>query len=462
MSAVLLLRCLALLCLPLAGAGWAEETETREPVPVPPWRQFFSQDQAPVGVIQVLAAQGTFTTHRLLPFAAPYTGPLSLTSGGDTHSARSLGLYLGVGLTERLQAYLDLEYFNGAGVSRTTGLAGLTNADVIRQGSGELGQGPYVARRYLRYVLPLGGESLHADRAQDQLPGLEPSVRLEIKLGTLALGDDFDRNRYANSARTQFMNWSFFNNLAWDYAADTRGYSDGLMLAWAGPEQALRLGLFKMPSQANGQDLDLPTKALGTNLEWTFHPGAHETIVRLLAFHNRANMGVYRHAMDLAQGTGAPPSISADDRPGRSKFGAGLNFEQPLADDGETGLFGRLGWNNGKTESFAYTEADRHFSMGAQVAGSHWRRPADRLGVALAVSGLSGDHRRYLEAGGMGFVLGDGKLRYAPEEIVEAYYRIALGRSVQIGPDVQYLVHPGYNADRGPGWAVALRLHVEY
>lgn len=450
-----LLTCLLLLGLVASVRAGAEEAPA-------PWRLLSVADEAPLGVPQLLGAQGTFIIQRLLPFSAPYSGPLSLVTGGDVHSTRTLGAYFGLGLTPRLQVYLDLENFTGNAVSRATGMGGLTNADVIRQGSGDLGQGPYVARRYLRYLVPLGGDApVRAERGQDQLPGLEPASRLEFKAGTFAVGDDFDRNRYANTARTQFLNWSFFNNLAWDYAADTRGYTDGLLAAWVTPAQALRLGVFKMPSVANGQDLDTLSKARGTNLEWTLHPGPWDTVLRVLGYHNRANMGDYGHALAIAE-PGTVPSIAADDRPGRVKYGFGLNVEQPLADDGETGLFGRLGWNNGRTESFAYTEADRHASLGVQVAGTRWGRPADRLGLAVAANGLSEPHRRYLEAGGLGFVLGDGRLRYAPEELVEAYYRVALGPAVSIGPDLQYGSHPGYNSDRGPAWVVGLRLHAEY
>jgi len=182
--------------------------------------------------------------------------------------------------------------------------------------------------------------------------------------------------------------------------------------------------------------------------------------VRLLAYVNHARMGRYRVAVAKARATETTPDIAADDRPGRAKYGVALNVEQPLADKGETGLFVRLGWNDGHTETFAYTEVDNLLSGGLQVSGVHWGRGADLLGLAFASGGLADPHRRYLMAGGQGFVLGDGRLTYGRENIIEGYYRVQGGRYVQLSPGVQYIDHPGFNKDRGPAWVVGLRLHV--
>jgi carbohydrate-selective porin OprB len=186
-------------------------------------------------------------------------------------------------------------------------------------------------------------------------------------------------------------------------------------------------------------------------------------------------MGNYREALQLAAATGTVPNIVADDREGRHKYGFGINVEQPLADDGETGVFARLGWNDGHTESFAFTEVDRLLSFGGQVSGSHWARSQDRAGAAVAIEGLSGPHRDYLAAGGSGFLLGDGTLTYAHEQILEVYYRAQLPwplnasspvfqkypLKIQVTPDFQYIRNPAYNHDRGPVKFWAVRFHLE-
>ncbi|MFI4922374.1 MAG: carbohydrate porin [Burkholderiales bacterium] len=412
---------------------------------------------------QLLGAQYTLIAQHLYPFDAAYSGPKSLRDDGDTQKTQTFGLYSGMKVWDHLQAYLDLELFRGAAVSNATGLGGLTNGDVIRQGSFNLSNGPYVSRAYLREFWAIGDNTVEVARGMDQLPGVEPAKRIEVKLGKFAANDDFDRNRYANSTRTQFENWSLWNNTAWDYAADTRGYTNGIMVGYVSPKWALRLGIFQMPTVANGPDLDLPlSKSRGENLELTLQPNHYETVVRLLAYRNIANMGIYSDAIAIGLAQGTVPNVAADDQPGRTKYGFGLNLEQPLADSGETGLFARLGWNDGKTESFAFTEVDRTVTLGTQLAGNHWGRSNDRLGIGYVVNGLSADHRNYLAAGGSGFVLGDGRLNYGYEQIMEAYYLVQFGRFVQLSPDFQYIQNPGYNRDRGPATVVGIRLHLEY
>ena len=412
---------------------------------------------------QLLGAQYTLIAQHLFPFHAAYSGPKSLLNDGDTQKTQTFGIYTGMKVWNHLQAYLDVELFRGAAIGNATGLGGLTNGDVIRQGSFNLGNGPYVSRAYLRYFWPMGEEMVDIPRGMDQLPGVEPAKRIEVKLGKLAANDDFDRNRYANSTRTQFENWSLWNNTAWDYPADTRGYTNGVMLGYISPVWALRFGIFQMPTVANGPDLALPlTQSRSENLELTLQPNHYATVVRILAYRNIANMGIYNNAIAIGLVQGTVPNVAADDQPRRKKYGFGLNVEQPLADHGETGLFTRLGWNDGKTESFAFTEVDRTVTFGAQVAGNHWGRNDDRLGIGFAINGLSPEHRNYLAAGGSGFVLGDGALNYGYEKIVETYYRIQLIKYAQLSPNFQYIENPGYNRDRGPAIVVGIRLHLEY
>jgi high affinity Mn2+ porin len=418
----------------------------------------------------LLGAQYTYILQHQDGLHSPYAGPLSLNPDGDTQPTHTLGVYVGWAPVSWAQAYLDVEKFMGAGVSNATGLAGLTNGDVVREGASSLKKQFYIARSYLRFMLPLGDAVAPVVRGQDQVPGTEASTRLEFKVGRMALPDDFDQNSYAGSPRTQFLNWSLWANTAWDYAANTRGYTDGFVIGYLSPSWSLKYGAYLMPVLANQQTLESSfRRARGQNLQLTLSPWSSGTVVRLLAYFNTARMGDYAEALRIAAASGTTPNIVADDREGRHKHGFGVNAEQPLADEGATGVFLRWGWNDGHTESFAFTEVEQVATLGGQLAGTHWRRPDDRLGLALLSEALSGAHRDYLAAGGAGFLLGDGRLSYGREQILEAYYRLQYVWPQQpgpvrwqVGPDFQYIRNPGYNRDRGPARFWAVRLHLEY
>jgi high affinity Mn2+ porin len=441
---------------PLKVPAWLGEIlgETSEPeaVRLPGWFPRF------------LGAQATAIDQWILPFHSPYRDANSLKANGDDQITDTYGVYLGSRLTTRLQLYLDVEMFKGAAIGNATGLGGLTNGDVVRQGAVNLSTDPYIARAYLRYVIPLSSATEPVDRAMDHLPGREPERRVEVKFGRLASVDDFDQNRYANNTRTQFMNWSLWDNSAWDYPADTRGYDQGIMVGWITPTWAFRGGSYQMPTFANGNTLDEHVwNARGDVVELTLQPRPDwGTVVRVLGYVNQARMGIYRNAIAKAKRTGQTPDIRQDDHPGRIKWGGGLNIEQPLADAGETGVFLRLGYNDGQTESFAFTEVDRLATVGVQLSGVRWGRPTDRLGIAYVLEGLSPEHRHYLEQGGAGFVLGDGRLTYGLERILEVYYNWELLRYVHVSPDYQYIENPGYNLDRGPAHVFGLRVRVSF
>jgi high affinity Mn2+ porin len=466
---ILRLACGITLAL-LAHVTLAQEDQVAAREPVPPVEE---KKAPPAGTEQIpepkyflpqlVGAQYTLTRQHLYRLTSPYSGTNSLTANGDTQSTNTYGFYIGVPLSKNLQAYVDVEEFQGSAVSNASGLGGLTNGDVVRQGASGLRKRPYIARKYLKYVLPLGEETEVLQRAQGQLPGSQPTRRLEFKAGVFAAIDDFDRNRYSNSTRTQFTNWSLWNNMAWDYAADTRGFSGGFYVGYITPQWALRASVMQMPSLANGQDLDAPlTKARGEQVELTLQPNQYGTVARFLVYRNIARMGNYRDAIALGIAQGTVPNVSANDRDGRERIGFGINLEQPLADDGDTGLFMRAGWNNGRVETFANTEVDRTLTLGGQVSGVRWKRPEDRLGIGFVFNGLSPAHKDYLAAGGSGFMLGDGALRYALEQIGEVYYRIQIGKYMQLSPQFQYIRNPGYNQDRGPARIAGIRLHLEY
>ena len=402
---------------------------------------------------QFLGAQATVIHQDLAPFPSPYEGPHSLTGAGDRATTQTYGAYFGAQLVPSFQIYLDVELFRGAGVGGTTGLAGLPNGDAVRQGSGDLGQSPYLARAFGRWTLPLGGEEKEVSRAMDQLPGRLPARRLVVTVGKLATSDLFDTSAFAGAPRTQFMNWSLFNAPAWDFPADTRGYTRGVAVELQQETWGLALGRFQMPTEANGDELDTAlSRAHGDNLQltWRLDPGP---TLRLLLYANRARMGSYAEALQQ----GGTPDILLTRAEGRTKRGWVLNAEQPLDGEAATGLFLRLGWNDGHTESFAFTEADRSASLGGQGRG--WGAE-DRWGLALAVHDLSAEHRDYLARGGLGFVLGDGRLSPGRERLAEAYYAWTPLAWLTLSPDLQLVWNPGYNRDRGPARVAGLRLRL--
>jgi hypothetical protein len=287
--------------------------------------------------------------------------------------------------------------------------------------------------------------------------------RLSLAVGKLSMADFFDVNTAGSDSHLQFLNWTVDNDGAYDYAADTRGYTIGAVAEYRDRDWAVRWGEAVMPTVANGIDYDWHlSQAHGDNLEVELDRGivaGHAGVVRLLGYVNHANMGSYREAIDaFLAGRDSVLDVSAHRRPGRTKAGAGVNVEQSIG-HGLT-VFGRAGLNNGRIESFAYTEVDRSLELGAAWTTPPWRR-GDRLGVALVSNGLAQDHREYLARGGLGFLLGDGALTYAPERILEAYYTCVVGFGFSLAFDMQHVWNPGYNRDRGPVTVFAVRTHLD-
>jgi len=422
--------------------------------------------QLPSWTPKLLGTQATGIYQNMPSFHSPYRGDNSLRfdHGLGQKFTHTYGIYFGSQITNELQVYCDVEMFRGNGISHGLGLGGYVNGDLIRAGPANLEQDPYLARLYLRYLIPLSqGKADPAAPAVGQLPEGEPTERIEIKFGRFTLTDDIDLNRYANNQRIQFLNYAFIYNPAWDYASDTRGYSQGITVSLVKPTWRLTCGSFQINTIANGMNLDWRIgKTGGYNFELALNPNKFGTVIRFLAYYNQGNMGRYQDALDIARAFSITPNVIVLDEKIHRKYGFGINLEQRLADNGETGLFSRAGWSDGHTTAWSYTEADQHLSVGAQVSGVHWRRVEDHFGIAYGIQGISNLHKRYLEAGGMGMLVGDGRLRYGAEQVIEAYYRIQLGRYIQISPDFQYIRNPGYNRDRGPAQVYGLRLHLSY
>ena len=402
-----------------------------------------------------------------LPFHSPYVGTNSFRGASEYKTSLLGTLYSVVRPTNSIRyntdLILDVESSGGRGVSQALGLAGFTNLDVVRNPT--LGSAPYLARYQIHQVFGLTHETTSQEPGFFAIAPSVPVRRVELRLGKMTLPDFFDVNGPGSDSHLQFTNWTVDNNGAWDYAADTRGYTVGGMAEYDDRSWSLRYGLFAMPTVANGIDMDWAfSRAHAQNGEFelrhSFVPQRSGT-ERLLFFANRAHMGIYREAVDaFLAGTDKTPNILLHEHYSALKYGFGYNAEQQLTDN--LRVFGRFGWNEGQHESYAYTEVDQTIEAGADYAGNRWHRPADKIGMAVVSNAIKRDHQNYLKLGGLGFLLGDGNLYYGRENIAECYYNLHAWRGLYYAVDVQHINHPGYNRDRGPVWAGALRAHLDF
>ena len=400
-------------------------------------------------------------------FHADYSGKNSLGPHYEKATSRVMTLYTGVRLNDSTEVLADVEDAAGNGLSNALGLAGITNLDVVRvpgQGS-PLSTAPYLARGMIHKVFALSNDKIENDRNALSLFEELPRRRLEVRFGKFGLADFFDQNSVGSDSHFQFANWTIDQNGAWDFAADTRGYTVGAMADYEDRNWGFRFVEALMPKVANGIDLVWkPWQVHAENWQYELRRGLipkKAGAVRLLAYTNYANMGVYRDAVaQFKEGLVPTPEITNHPWHIRRKYGFGINVEQNLTRN--LTAFGRFGWNNDKTESFAFTEVGQTFSGGLGANGAWWHRRYDRAGLALVSNAISKDHQIYLADGGSGFLLGDGALNYGRENIVESYYTVHVWRGIYIAPGVQHINNPGYNRDRGPVVVPSLRAHVEF
>jgi high affinity Mn2+ porin len=394
-------------------------------------------------------------------FHSPYEGPLSLQDIPESDVSLTTTLFFGFRLAQNTQFYFDPEIAGGRGFSNVDGVANATNGELPRVASAT--PKPYIARLYITQDFGFGPEKESTTSEENQLAGDRPMTRYSITVGRFTLTDFFDQNRYSHDPRSQFMGWGVMYNGAWDYPADTRGYTWGWEHEFHTKNWTLRYASVAEPRVANGLRFD---RRILVNRGDTFeqerryalkgHPGA----VRVLEYENHAKAGNYADAIRLSEGTGKPPDVTATRRNGALKYGFGLNMEQEISKD--IGIFGRLGWNDGKTESFAFTAIDRLATAGVSVTGTSWKRKNDVLATEFTASGLSALHREYLALGGLDFLIGDGRLNYGTENIWETYYNARLFRGFSPTFDLQHIQNPAYNRDRGPVWVESIRLHLDF
>jgi high affinity Mn2+ porin len=403
--------------------------------------------------------QSTYIRQVQPAFHSAYAGPRSLSGDAGASYSVTATASLGVRVGDSTELYADPELAQGMPLSGLAGLAAFPNGELAKT-SGATFKG-YVARLFVRQTFELGGDAIAVDADANQLKSVYRSRRLVVTAGKVSTLDLFDASAYAHDPRTQFMNWALMTYGAYDYPADARGYTNGVAVDFVDGPWTLRAGRFAEPLVPNGLKLDndlLRHHGDQVELVHTHTWGACAGAVRVLAFRGRAHMAAYDDAL-AATPAGSAPSLDAVRTGSHTKAGVGVDAEQQLAP--ELGLFVRAMRADGRTETDAFTESDASLSAGLSLTGGRWSRGRDTLGLAFGADAISAAHRDYLERGGRTSFLGDGTLRYGRERLAEMYYSAALGEGFTLTADVQRIVNPGYNMDRGPASFYALRLRWE-
>ena len=389
---------------------------------------------------------------------APYSGAHSLNPNAERASTLTATIFWSEKLWKHAAIYVNPEVAGGGGISQAQGIAGFSNGEAFRVG--QPAPAFYLARFFIQQTISLSEKRISIGENANEAYKTKPEKYIDLIFGKFSNADYFDKNSFSHDPRTQFLNWSLMSNGAWDYAANVRGYTVGGIIEYGTENFSWRTGLTLLPLQANGNDLNFKiskARAWVTEIEKIFLINKRKTIIRLLAYHNTANMGNYNQAVLQWES----PDITQTRAYGRTKYGFGINAEQDL--NNGIGIFARSSWNDGKNESWAFTEIDRSVSLGMQFEGYRWKRPKDTFGVGAVLNGISKEHQTYLAAGGLGFIIGDGRLNYKNEFATEIYYKANLfSDTFFLSPNIQYVNNPGYNKDRGPAFLGAIRVHIQF
>ena len=403
--------------------------------------------------------QQTIITQYKPSFSAPYSGLNSLSTTSETQSSITSTLYGGARLWKGAEAYFNPEISGGAGLSKTLGIAGFPNGETFRVGSSE--PKIYIARLFFKQNFEWGTEKDTIEDDANQLAGLKSKRYFSLTVGKFGMADFFDGNQFSHDPRTQFMNWALMDNAAWDYPANTRGYVLGATAELGQPNWTLRFAFTMVTTQANMSTWDAKIGRANTQtieFEKRYTLSGHKGTVRVLAFTNNGKFGNYKEAIERNP---SAPNVDTTQAYGRHKYGFGISADQYLTKD--FGVFAKASYNDGHTETWFFTEIDRSLTLGAVLKGTSWKRSDDELGLAFIGNGLSAEHKNYLTAGGYGFLIGDGRLNYSPELIAELYYKVnAFQKKFWLTPDYQFILHPAYNADRGPVSVFGIRAHMEF
>ncbi len=403
-------------------------------------------------------AQTTFISQYAFPFRNPYQGRNSLASNSG-REGWDVTLYAGFRPWQGAEIWINPEIDQGFALSDFHGVAGFVNNDPSKGASYPFAR---IQRAFFQQTIDLGGEVHKVEADLNQFAMTLTANRLVITAGKFALGDIFDLNKYAQDARTDFMNLAIVSTGTFDYAADTFGYTYGAAAEWYQGPWALRVGYFDLSRISAGEELDPAFRQFQWVGEIEHRHDLFGQPGKLLvtAFFSRGRFGTYNDAVSLAQLTGLPANVAVVARP-NSRSGISANLEQQLTPD--LGFFARAGMANGNVQDYEITDIDRTVAVGLSQSGKPWGRPNDTLGVAGAVDNISSAHQAYFNAGGLGVVIGDGMLPHPGlEQIIETYYRYELSSLWDVTLDYQFVNNPAYNRDRGPVSVVAVRLHADF
>jgi high affinity Mn2+ porin len=406
-----------------------------------------------------LHAQATLVEQYHPAFRSPYQGPNSLSPKSVGDETFDLTLFAGVRPWDGGEIWVNPEIDQGFGLSNTVGVAAFPSAEAYKVGKAE----PYfrLQRLFFRQSFDLGGDSANMDAAQNQLGGTRTADNLVITAGKFSVTDVFDTNSYAHDPKSDFLNWAVVDSGAFDYAADAWGYSYGAALEWTQSRWTLRAGLFNLSRVPNSTELqrDFSQFEAVAEAEERHSLLGRAGKIKVMGFLNRGRMGSYADALRLARETGGLADTGLVRRY-NSKAGFVLNAEQQIDDD--LGAFLRASFNDGSKEAYEFTEINRSLAAGLSLKGNGWSRAGDTVGAAFLVDGLSRPARDYFAAGGLGILIGDGKLpHYGSENVLETYYSAALSDWLTLSADYQFIANPAYNRDRGPVSLIAGRVHAQ-
>lgn len=407
-----------------------------------------------------LHGQSTVIVQYHPAFRSPYRGTNSMDPGSRGNETVNATAYLGARLWDGAEAWANGEIDQGFGLSNTLGIAAFPNGQGSKVGKSE----PYLRlhRLFVRQNFDLGGGTEEVASTANQLGGHRTHDNLVITVGKFSTIDVFDTNSYAHDPANDFLNWALIDTGSFDYAADAWGYSYGAALEWNTGDWSLRGGLFDLSRIPNGTEL---TRGFGqyqvdAEAEYRFQISGQGGKAKLLVFANRGNFGAYKDAVAFGILHALLPD-TANVRTASFRPGMAGNLEQGITDD--VGIFAKAGLTDGSREADEFTDIDNSVAFGLSVKGTSWARGNDTAGLAIESAGVSRSAQNYFAAGGLGILVGDGRLaHYAREDVLEAYYSVALFSGVALTADYQFVANPAYNSDRGPVSVLGLRLHGQF
>lgn len=405
-------------------------------------------------------AQATFVVQAHPSFHSASRGANSLDPGAHAAETADITLYAGARLWRGTEIWINPEIDQGFGLSNTIGVAGFLSGEAYKIGA----KTPYLRlhRFFIRQTIDLGGEPQRLDADLNQLAGARSANRVVVTVGKFSVGDVFDQNVYAHDPRNDFFNWAVIEAGSFDYAADAWGYTAGGAVELYQGRFVARAGAFLTSNVPNSELIDTRFRQyqLVGEIEHAHMLFGQPGKLRLTGFVTRADQAKFQQALDLARIAGGLPDL-VPLRRFASRPGVSLNLEQAITF--QLGLFARAGYADGSQESFDFTDIDRTVLGGVSFKGKGWGRSGDTIGLAGVVNGASRVRQAFLAAGGLGILIGDGALRHASDEhIIEVYYDIGLAKGAHVALDYQWVENPGYNRDRGPVSALALRVHSQF